>query len=84
MRKLIFITLVSGCTNEPQYVQCAPMGAAAMDVCSLEGGADDGMGMLTEAKGSVHIPVKPEADWTSRGWGRGKPSTCPTQPEVSI
>jgi len=63
MRKLIFIALVSGCTNEPQYVQCAPMGAAAMDVCSLEGGTDDGMGMLTEAKGSVHIPVKPEADW---------------------
>ena len=28
--------------------------------------------------------VKPEADWTSRGWARGKPSTCPTQPEVSI
>lgn len=25
---------------------------------------------------------KPAADWTSRGWDRGKPSTCPTAPEA--
>lgn len=64
MRKLIVIVLASGCTNQPQYVPCAPMGPAGMDVCTLEAGMDDGTGMtVAEAKGSVHIPVKPEADW---------------------
>jgi hypothetical protein len=60
MRKLTFIWLVAAaCTNEPQYVPCAPMGPAAMDVCSLEtdGSIEDGV------KGSVHIPIKPEDDW---------------------
>ncbi|HEY5928564.1 MAG TPA: hypothetical protein VIV11_43050 [Kofleriaceae bacterium] len=64
MRKLIIIMVVAACTNEPQYVPCAPMGPAGMDVCSLEAGTDDGMGgTLAEIKGSVHIPIKPEADW---------------------
>jgi hypothetical protein len=26
----------------------------------------------------------PEKDWTSRGWDRSKPSTCPTRPEIAI
>ncbi len=26
---------------------------------------------------------KPAADWTSRGWNRDKPSTCPTAPEAN-
>jgi hypothetical protein len=60
MRKLIVIGLVSACTNQPQYVSCPETGT---DVCTLEGGTDDGTGMLVEAKGSVHIPIKPEADW---------------------
>ncbi|HEX5060256.1 MAG TPA: hypothetical protein VFV99_12900 [Kofleriaceae bacterium] len=64
MRKLIFMVLITGCTNEPQYVSCAPMGAAAMDLCKLEGGMDDGMGgTLDEVKGSVHIPLRREEDW---------------------
>lgn len=64
MRKLIFIVLVSGCTNEPQYVSCSPDGAAPNDLCTLEGGQDDGMGgTVAEVKGSVHIPVMPEGEW---------------------
>ena len=58
MRKAIFILLV-GCTNEPQYIDCAPMGPAGMDICRL---VADG-GTMVEAKGSMHIPVMPEADW---------------------
>jgi hypothetical protein len=54
--------LALGCTNEPQYVDCAPTGAAApMDTCHLVP-MDDGMGNL-EAKGSLHVPLKPEAMW---------------------
>jgi hypothetical protein len=66
MRKLIFISAVglTACTNpanEPQYVTCPAMG---MDLCHLEGGQDDGMGgTVAEVKGSIHIPVKPEADF---------------------
>ncbi len=63
MRKLVFIGLAActNPTNDPQYVTCPAMG---MDVCTLEAGVDDGMGGVTaEAKGSIHIPVKPEADW---------------------
>lgn len=63
MRKLVFIVLAActNPTNEPQYVTCPDMGT---DLCTLEAGIDDGMGgVTTEVKGSVHIPVKPEADW---------------------
>lgn len=66
MRKLVVILAVSGCSNvnnEPQYVGCAPDGAAPMDTCHLEGGVDDGTGMLAEAKGSLHVPVKPDTMW---------------------
>jgi hypothetical protein len=64
MRKLILIVIVSGCTNEPQYVTCATSGPAAMDICTMEAGQSDGMGgTLGEVKGSVHIPVKPEPMW---------------------
>lgn len=67
MRKLVFIVAVTGCSNvnnEPQYVGCAPDGAAPMDTCRLEG-VDNGMGML-EAKGSLHVPLKPESLWRAR------------------
>lgn len=66
MRKLLLISLAActNPTNQPQYVTCPPMGT---DVCSLEGGQDDGMGgTVAEVKGSVHIPIKPEADWPAR------------------
>jgi hypothetical protein len=26
----------------------------------------------------------PQKDWTSRGWDRTKPSTCPTAPEIEL
>lgn len=66
MAKLIFIGGALGlvaCTNpanQPQYVAC-PTGG--MDICSLEAGTDDGSGTISEGKGSVHIPLRPEADW---------------------
>jgi len=68
MRYPILIVALVGCTNptnEPQYVSCAPMGPAAMDSCHLEGGVDDGTGMgtLVVAKGSLHVPIKPESMW---------------------
>ena len=65
MRKLIMILAVSGCANtnnEPQYVGCAPDGAAPMDTCHLEAGTMD----VPEAKGSLHVPVKPESMWRAR------------------
>jgi hypothetical protein len=62
MRKLILIGLAACAnpTNQPQYVTCPEMGT---DLCTLEAGTDDGTGELSEAKGSVHIPIKPEGDW---------------------
>jgi hypothetical protein len=64
MRKLIVIVMLSGCTNEPQYVTCATSGPAAMDLCTLEAGQSDGMGgTVAEIKGSLHIPIKPEDQW---------------------
>lgn len=65
MRELIFILAVSGCANtnnEPQYVGCAPDGAAPMDTCHLEAGTMD----VPEAKGSLHVPLKPESIWRAR------------------
>ena len=56
--------LAAGCTNptnQPQYVQCAPMGAAPTDVCRITA-APDADGNLV-GLGSLHVPVKPEADW---------------------
>lgn len=65
--KLIAISVVSfgaGCTNnEPQYVNCATMGPAAMDSCKFTAGEDDGTGNLSRA-GVLHVPIKPEADWS--------------------
>lgn len=66
MARLALVTLVTvvGCTNnEPQYVECAPMGPAATDVCKLQAGMDDGMGGLSTATGSLHVPLLPEARW---------------------
>lgn len=66
MRKLLLVSLAActNPTNHPQYVLCPPMGT---DVCTLEGGQDDGMGgTVGEVRGSVHIPLKPEADWPAR------------------
>jgi hypothetical protein len=65
MRHAIFLGLaLVGCNsnNEPQYVSCAPMGAAPMDTCRLDMLMTDADGNL-EAKGSLHVPVKPEDQW---------------------
>jgi hypothetical protein len=70
MRKLIVIGLVTACgNNEPQYVHCAPMGAAATDICSFVAGEDDGTGVTSRA-GVLHVPVKPEADWDAKDRAR--------------
>jgi hypothetical protein len=61
MRTLALTVLVVGCTNEPQYVPCAPMGAAPTDTCRIVP-APDADGNLV-GLGSLHVPVKPEADW---------------------
>lgn len=65
MRGIVVICVVTGCANTnnaPQYVACAPDGAAAMDTCHLEAGTMD----VPEAKGSLHVPLKPEALWRAR------------------
>jgi hypothetical protein len=61
MRTLATIAVVAGCANQPQYVACAPMGAAPNDVCTVTT-ADAGNNTLF-GSGSLHVPVKPEADW---------------------
>lgn len=61
MRSIALAVLLAACANQPQYVPCAPMGAAPNDVCQFTT-ADDGMGTLI-GTGSLHVPVKPEADW---------------------
>lgn len=61
------LALAAGCNanNEPQYVECAPIGTAApMDTCRLDMLVADMNGNL-EAKGSLHVPVMPEAMWSS-------------------
>src|SRR6185436_8467858 len=51
-----------GCTNEPQYVSCAPAGVVApTDSCRIIP-APDMDGNLVGI-GSLHVPIKPEADW---------------------
>lgn len=52
----------AACTNSPQYVDCAPMGAAPTNTCHFEAGVDDGTGN-TARTGSLHIPLKPEDQW---------------------
>jgi hypothetical protein len=83
MRKLIFIGLAActNPTNQPQYVICPAMG---MDVCRLEGGVDDGMGGLSEARGSVHIPIKPEADWKASDRDRRTELQAMVDPAIEV
>jgi hypothetical protein len=62
---LTVVSLAAGftaCTNQPQYVPCAPDGAAPMDSCTLTPDMPNDEGQLV-ALGSLHVPVKPEADW---------------------
>jgi hypothetical protein len=66
MRTLFVLGIpLAACTNNaPQYVQCAPMGAAPADSCSFEAGVDDGTGN-TAGAGQLHLPVLPEAEWAA-------------------
>jgi hypothetical protein len=62
MRITLAALLAIGCTNEPQYVPCAPMGTAApADTCRIVP-VPDADGNLVGI-GSLHVPVKPEGDW---------------------
>ena len=71
MRTIAAVVLALGCTNnEPQYVECAPTGTAApADSCSFEAGTDDGTGN-TARTGSLHVPLKPEAEWKAEDRAR--------------
>ncbi len=67
---LIGLGLVTACgNNEPQYVHCAPMGAAPTDTCSFQAGTDDGTG-ITLRSGFLHVPVRPEAQWNAKDRAR--------------
>jgi hypothetical protein len=64
MRIAALSLLVIGCTNPinaNQYVPCAPMGAAPTDSCRIVPAPDDDGNLV--GLGSLHVPVKPEADW---------------------
>ena len=67
MRTLVISALGAGtlvaCTNEPQYVPCAPMGAAMNDKCTIDA---DAMTMEPDNVASLHVPVKPDAMWRAR------------------
>lgn len=84
MRKLLVLGLAA-CTNPtnlPQYVLCPPMGT---DLCTLEGGQDDGMGgTVAEVKGSVHIPIKPEGDWEARDRDRRVELQATLDPAIEV
>lgn len=54
--------MLVGCTNEPQYVPCAPMGAAMMDTCTVDA---DGMSMEPDNVAHLHVPIKPDAMWSA-------------------
>jgi len=88
MNKLLLLGLgfgIGACTNptnQPQYVTCPAMG---MDVCTLEGGQDDGMGgVVAEIKGSVHIPVRPEGDFEQRDRDRRVELMAAIDPAVEV
>lgn len=67
MRTLVICALGAGalvaCTNEPQYVPCAPMGAAMNDKCTIDA---DAMTMEPDNVASLHVPVMPEGMWRAR------------------
>jgi len=79
MRKLVFILLV-GCTNDPQYVECAPMGPAPNDACRLNADGD----MIAEAKGSVHIPIKPDSLWKASDAARRDELQMTIDPAIEV
>src|SRR6188474_3101800 len=64
MRLVATTLLAIGCanpTNAPQYVLCAPLGAAPTDSCRIVPEPDIDGNLV--GLGSLHVPVKPEADW---------------------
>jgi hypothetical protein len=66
MKKIALVSLLVGCSNnEPQYVLCTTAGPAAMDVCKVDAGMDDGTGMLVQGKASIHVPLLPEDRWSA-------------------
>jgi hypothetical protein len=53
----LLVAAASGCANDPMYLD-SPM--------NLEAGMSDGMGGVTSATSSLHIPVKPESTQDAR------------------
>jgi hypothetical protein len=84
MKRFLIIGLAActNPTNSTQYVTCPEMG---MDVCTLEAGQDDGMGgTLAEARGSVHIPIKPEAAWEARDRDKRTELMAEVDPAIEV
>lgn len=44
----------------------------------------DGDNCFTFFEMDADNPTMPRKEWTSRGWNRAKPATCPTAPQLSI
>jgi hypothetical protein len=84
MKRFLVIGLWA-CTNpanQPQYVTCPPMGA---DLCTLEAGQPDGMGgAIAEARGSVHIPIKPESAWKQRDRDKRAELMAEVDPAIEV
>ena len=84
MKKLLLLGLAActNPTNQPQYVTCPAMG---MDACALLGGQDDGMGgVISEVRGSVHVPVKPEGDFETRDRDRRVELMAALDPAIEV
>jgi hypothetical protein len=79
MKKLVLILLV-GCTEELQYVPCSDMGPAPNDLCRLEADGDT----VTEAKGSVHVPIKPEGAWKTSDRERRAELQAAVDPSIEV
>jgi hypothetical protein len=66
-RMLLIASVLVGCANDPEYVQCGT--SDMMDACSLDSAnavmMGTGMDAFLAVKGSLHVPVRPEtADLT--------------------
>jgi hypothetical protein len=79
--RIVTILLLVGCNNEPQYVTCAPMGAAPNDKCSIEA---DAMSALTDQQGTLHVPVMPEAMWRARDRAKRDEIQMTVDPSVIV
>ncbi len=55
---LLAVVTVGACANDPQYIDCGT--TDPMDTCVLDTANATGSGSAAGARGSLHVPVKPE------------------------